>query len=116
MALPVAALLAGCAGPGQDIANRIRDANLPYVERVIVSPVNPLQGKNHDDVGVFLAKDVTDGQVRDMWCTVVMPADPSRLSPGAVTLEKGAEFPANGGIIGGTYVDPPPCDGASPSP
>ena len=116
MTLPMAALLAGCAGPGQDIANTIGDASLPYVERVEVAAVNPMKLIHDDNVVVYLSGDVTDEQVRELWCTVVVAADPSRLGSGRLSLRKGATFGPQGDVTGGSPVSPPPCDGASSSP
>ena len=116
--LAMAAVLAGgCGGGkgGEAIAAQIRAADLPYVELVAVSPVNPLGAKYYDDVWVHLTGDVTDAQVQDLWCTVVLPANPDQLSPGAVHLDKGVVFPSAGGEIGGIPVDIPTCPGATPS-
>jgi hypothetical protein len=104
-----ALLTAGCAGPADSIASAVYDAKLPYVDRVEVSPKNPLQGKDYEDVFVYLAEDATDDQVAHLWCDVVLPARPDRLGQGRVRLEAGFTQHPDGSVSGGRDVDVPSC-------
>jgi len=114
-ALAVALAVAGCAGPADSIAAAVRAAHLPFVDRVLVSPKNPFEGKDQEDLHVYLTDGVTDDEVRHLWCDVILPAGPDRLSPGGVHLSKGARPGPGGGEIGTTAVDVPACPAGTPS-
>jgi hypothetical protein len=60
-AILVAAVVAGCAGPGKGVAERIRAANSPIVREVYVSPANPFGGKQ-DEVQVFVVDGATQAE------------------------------------------------------
>jgi hypothetical protein len=112
----VALAIAGCSpGPGESIAAAVRAANLPFVDRVLVSPKNPLEGKDQEDVYVYLTDSATDDEVRQVWCNVMLPAGPDRLSPGGVILEKGFTFHPEGSVSGGQRVAVPACPAGTPS-
>jgi hypothetical protein len=110
-----AALLAtGCSGPADSIAAAVYDAKLPYVHLVDVSPKNPFEGKDYEDVYIYLSADVTDEQVAHLWCDVVLPAGPDRLSPGSVHLWRGEHTAMNGAVSGVDRLDIPTCQASSP--
>jgi hypothetical protein len=106
LAVVVAAVAAGCLpGPGQDIADRIRAADSPIVKEVVLSPANPLVGKDYEEVILYLVDDVTDQAAFDLWCTVVVPAGVERLGPrGQVYMEKGVIKWPDGSLLGGSEV------------
>jgi len=96
-------LVAGCAGAGQGIADRIRAANSPIVKEVDLSPANFWQGSG-DAVYVYLTDAATNEEALDLWCTVVYPPAVDRLPPGQVVLYKGGEPQQGGGRLGVTLV------------
>ncbi len=111
-AIPIAvaaSLVAGCvAGHGNEIADQIRAAHSPIVEEVVLSPINPFEGKDYDDVTVYLVAGTTDAQVQALWCDVVVPARPERLGKGELWFDIGVtRWPEPGGlyaISGGRLV------------
>jgi hypothetical protein len=113
LALLVALVAVGCLpGPGQGIVDRIRAANSPMVKEVVLSPVNPWEGKDYEDIILYLVNDVTDEAAFDLWCTVIVPAGADRLGPkGEVRMYKGIVKWPGGGISGGIRVlkDAPTC-------
>ena len=98
-----ALLVAGCAGAGKGIADRIRAANSPIVKEVDLSPANFWQGSG-DAVHVYLTDAATDEEALDLWCTVVYPPTVDRLPVGQVVLYKGGELQQGGGRLGVTLV------------
>jgi hypothetical protein len=102
----LAALSVACGpAPGQGIVDRIRAADAPIVQEVILSPVNFWGGKDYEDIYLYLVSDVTDQEAFDLWCDVIIPAGADRLGPeGHVYLEKGVVKYANGSQSGGIRV------------
>ena len=112
----MAVVAVGCqAGPGESIAAAVEAAHLPYVDRVEVSPKNPFQGKDHEDVFVYLAASATDDEVRHVWCDVILPAGPDSLGGGRVVMYLGTVTYSNGVQSGGERLDIPTCPGGTPS-
>jgi hypothetical protein len=101
--------------PAEVVVEKVRAADSPIVVKVHASLGSFLVG-GPDVVGIYLTADATDAQVRDLWCGVAVPAGAVRLGAGNVFMEKGTEFTAGGGEIGGVTASAPPCDGFSPSP
>jgi hypothetical protein len=99
----LAFLVAGCAGPGQGIADRIRAANSPIVREVYLSAANFWEGSG-DAVKVYLVDEASDAEALELWCTVVLPAGAEELPPGGVQLFKGFEPTPGGGRSGGSLV------------
>lgn len=96
-------LVAGCGGPGQGIADRIRAANSPIVREVFLSPANLLEGSG-DAVTVYLIDEASDAQAVDLWCNVVVPAGAEQLPKGRVDLYKGGDLQDGGGRSGVSLV------------
>jgi hypothetical protein len=64
-------VVAGCATPEQDVANRIRAAGSPIVRSVVYRPQNILDPA---EVVIDLVQGTTQDQAQQLWCEVVAPA------------------------------------------
>ena len=110
----VALAVAGCGpGPGESIAAAVRAAQLPYVDRVEVSLKNPFEGKDYEDVTVYLTDSATDDEVRQVWCEAILPARPDSLGQGQVRMYRGTVTYPNGAQSGRERLDIPACTGAT---
>ena len=78
-------LVAGCLGPGEGIADRIRAANSPIVREVIVTPSN-LFGAKGDEIHIYVVPEATKAEALSLWCDVVLPAGAAQLPPKAVRV------------------------------
>jgi len=115
-ALAIALAIAGCGpGPGESIAAAVRAADLPFVDRVEVSPKNPFEGKDFEDVDVYLSDSATSNDVRQVWCEVILPAGPDGLGQGQVRMYRGTVTHPNGAQSGRERLDIPACPAGTPS-
>ncbi len=95
-------LVAGCAGPGQGIAERIRAANSPIVREVQYYPQEfPSSRKEH--IYIFVVDEATEAEVLQLWCDVVLPAGAAHL-PNEVALLKDPSRPT--GVFRDQYHPP----------
>jgi hypothetical protein len=84
----VGILAAGCAGPAQGIADRIRAANSPIVREVHISPANPFGGKP-DEVKVYIDPKATEADALALWCDVMLPAGATDMPAGTIDVWRG---------------------------
>ena len=70
---------AGCLGPGQGIADRIRAADSPLIQEVKLTPPNPLGG-NGEHLYIYVVPETTQAQALALWCDVVLPAGAGQLA------------------------------------
>ena len=105
MRVATAIALASCEGKGAGITQRIEAADSPLIAEVSYAPQNNIVG-HAEDLYIFLVPDVTDSQIVEAWCQVIVPAgvdqlpadrvwllragtpDPGNLAWGSSTLEK----------------------------
>jgi hypothetical protein len=81
-------LVAGCAGPGRGIADRIRAANSPIVREVYLSPANAFGGKG-DEIQIFVPDNTTEAEKLSLWCEVMLPAGAADMPPGTIGVYEG---------------------------
>ena len=71
-----------------------------------MSSIDPWEGKNCDDVSVYLVASTPDAEVQALWWDVVEPARPERLGTGRLLFWVGVMRWPEGGISGGRGIDP----------
>ena len=70
--------LAGCSGsrPVVALADRVRSANSPIVDEIVLNESNPISQAVEGDfdwLDINLRDDATDAQILEFWCEVIVP-------------------------------------------
>jgi hypothetical protein len=120
----VGLLAAGCyAHPGAPVAERIRAANLPYIDEIDYYPDGFMRVDSPpgDSISIYFFADVTEAEVQDLYCNVVTPAAAAELGQYGLFMHKGGTwFPEKSpgepdgtrhGLAGGEEVAAPACPG-----
>jgi hypothetical protein len=105
--------LASCEGKGAGITQRIEAADSPLIAEVSYAPQN-IAG-HVEDLYIFLVPDVTDSQIVEAWCHVIVPAGVDQLPADHVwLLRAGTPDPSNV-AWGSSKLEKPACpEGAPP--
>jgi hypothetical protein len=104
----IAFAVSGCSGPAAGIVDRIRAAQSSVIQEVRYSPANGLIGEP-DEVYIYFVPTVTDAQVADAWCSVVVPAGIEQLPSDTVWLAKAGVVEAGDVVVGSSGVIKPTC-------
>ncbi len=105
-------LVAGCGllpGPGAGIVDRIRAANSPIVQDVILTPPTLFVNAG-EEIRVEVEPAATDAEVVELWCHVIVPAGATQLPKGDFAMSWGDPTPT------GRHMPIPICpDDGSPA-
>ena len=105
--------LAGCEGKGAGITQRIQAADSPLVAEVVYAPPNVAGRIEH--LYIFLIADVTDSQIVEAWCQVIVPAGVDQLPENRVSLQRAGTADPSDLNFGAVELPKPACpQGASP--